>query len=427
MARSGGRPTIAFPASGPISGGAGATVDTEERTATADTEAVDNPLAVPNEAMVGWAREYADLMAEHLEPPRQFFYFSALACLGHLFGNMVTIPSAVDISPRIYVVLLGESGMPRKSTAAKATIRHVITDPFRDRVDRDGLVCEGVATTAGLLELFKKSSDLLMFLDGLAILSQQANDSTSVLYPMLAKLFDSTSYDHPLKKNPVYLRNARLSILTACTTETYETVFQDLALTLGFPNRLLIVPGESYRRFAIPPTIPTEALSALQKRLIVLYEQVSERRKSSPVEFTITTGAQTIIDEWYLSGHELDAAAGRLDSYLHRLLLLTALSLESEVIDERAALSTVALLDWQHRVRRAYAPVTAKSDVARMEQRIRNAISAEPMKEKGKHGLRRAVKVYKHGEWAYEQAVKNLLRAKEIEISDDGLYSLAPQ
>jgi len=136
-----------------------------------------------------------------------------------------------------------------------------------------------------------------------------------------------------------------------------------------------------------------------------------------PVPITLTPEAKAIVDDWYAK-RVVDGESARLDSYLHRLLLLTSLSLgHVKEIGAEAAQCVVQLLNWQHRVRRAYAPSQALNPVAAMEQRIRQALAHGPVVEKGRKGLMQRVLVERHGLYVYELAKANLQKFGEISTS----------
>ena len=77
------------------------------------------PLRVPNEGLIGVARDIAECYAEVLETPKSFLYFTVLTYLGALVANKVTLDSELRPHPCLYTVLLGESADTRKSTALR--------------------------------------------------------------------------------------------------------------------------------------------------------------------------------------------------------------------------------------------------------------------------------------------------------------------
>jgi hypothetical protein len=79
-------------------------------------------IAFPEGAYLGVAADFADTFSTACESPKSYFYLSFLTCLGALVGDRVCLQGATRAPARLYTVLLGPSGISRKSTAIKLTV-----------------------------------------------------------------------------------------------------------------------------------------------------------------------------------------------------------------------------------------------------------------------------------------------------------------
>jgi hypothetical protein len=96
-------------------------------------------IAFPEKAAyLGVAADFADTFSTACESPKSYFYLSFLTCLGALVGDRVCLQGATRAPARLYTVLLGPSGISRKSTAIKLT-----TDFFARQ--RFGIPCHSRA------------------------------------------------------------------------------------------------------------------------------------------------------------------------------------------------------------------------------------------------------------------------------------------
>jgi hypothetical protein len=70
---------------------------------------------------LAWRRTLPTRFSTACESPKSYFYLSFLTCLGALVGDRVCLQGATQLPARLYTVLLGPSGISRKSTAIKLT------------------------------------------------------------------------------------------------------------------------------------------------------------------------------------------------------------------------------------------------------------------------------------------------------------------
>jgi len=368
------------------------------------------PLRVPDGAVLGIARDFADLYAEYLETPRSFLYFSLLTYLGALMAKKITLASAIAPEPRLYTVLLGESADTRKSTSLR------VTDEFLRSlgVEWEPRVLYGVGSAEGIAAELKERSDLLLHFDEFKSFVDKAKNENSIALPMVATLFERSEFDNRTKAERLSVRGASLSLLAACTIDTYATMFDQRFFSIGLLNRLWLVTDRTTRRIAVPKPIPHRDLDALRERVRAVLEAVDRayvRNGLRPVAYLMTPDAEEIFRTWY------EAKGGsiferRLDTYGHRLMVLLAATSGRTIVDAIVAEAVIALLGYQLEVRRECDPVDAENSIAAMEEKIRRALTRGSMKRRE---LQRKVHSERWGLWVWNTATMNLIRAGEIQ------------
>ena len=246
--------------------------------ATAPVEAA--VLRVPEAAMLGLAHDFATLYARYLESPVSFFYFVFLTYFGALIASKATLASALTPEPRLYTVIVGESADTRKSTAL------IKTDQFFESLGQKPSVHYGAGSAEGIAAELKECPTLLLHFDELKSFVDKAKNENSVLLPLVSTLFERGDYDNRVKAEKVSVRGASLSLVAACTTDTFSSMWGPQFLAIGFPNRLWLVTDKSTQRYAIPDPSPRTRLSASRR--------ASER--PSPTSTTPTRG--TVCARW---------------------------------------------------------------------------------------------------------------------------------
>jgi hypothetical protein len=374
---------------------------------------------VPEAGLIGVARDFADLYATYLETPRSFFYFSFLTYLGAAVAKKVTVDSELDVEPRLYTVTVGESADARKSTGARKS------DEFFHDVAPNLTVLHGVGSAEGLARVLQKSPTLLLHFDELKSFMAKANIENSELLPMVAKLFERDEYDNATKAKNVRVRGAAISLIGACTLDTYETVYSTDFINLGFPNRIWLVADRTDKRIAFPQRIPADQVRALKGRVRALLVQIEEAygaNGSKPVVYPLTPEARQVFEAWYMrrTGSIFEK---RLDTYGHRFGLLLAVSAGKQEIDAEIMRAVVALLEWQLAVRRECDPIDAENLFAKIEEKVRRALRSKgPLTYRD---LQRACHSSRFGIWAWEQSLNNLIRTGEVTVNKKtGIYGL---
>jgi hypothetical protein len=365
-----------------------------------DKSVKENPLTFPDDIMSGLAGNFADLYSTYLEPPAHFFYVCFLASLGTFLP--LTLASELKTQPRIFIVLLGQSADEKKSTAITKTIHFFqdVTTPLK--------VCFGVGSAEGLQKVLKEHTRLLLVFDELKQLIGKCKIDGSILLPFINTLFESNRYEAQTKTASIYLDNVHLSLLAACTIQTYEHTWDSSFTDIGFNNRLFIVPGTGEKKHSFPEKIPELEKIILQKKLGDIIQFVG-----NGLEVDISQDARTLYHAWYM-GLDRSIHAKRLDTYALRFMMLLAVNEMKKTIDRGIVEKVIRLMDWQLAARQLYDPIDADSQMAKMEEKIRRVLRTG---EHSDRDLQKKVNAHRAGSWIYQTAIRNLSSTREIQFN----------
>jgi len=354
----------------------------------------------PVEVMAGAAREFADIYSGCVEVPRQFFFMSYLTCLGNIVADQLTLTSFINHQPRLYTLLLGKSGVDRKSTAISKTVE------FFESAQTDLKVCRGAGSAEGLQKTLERSHKLVLFLDEFKQFIGKCKIDSSVLLPCVNTLFESNRYESQTSQKEIVLRDVYLSLLAASTVATYENTWSKHFTDIGFNNRLWLVAGSAEQQFAIPPRLPEGAEEKLKQHLQDVIRFARDHR-----ELDLTPDAKRLYVHWYENRDRLTTHATRIDTYATRLMPLLAVNSLKQAVDEDIVRAVIALCDHQLEVRKALDPIDADTQLAALEQKIQRVLSRGPL---GKYALKKAVNYARVGLGPYTQALRNLTEAGHV-------------
>lgn len=358
----------------------------------------------PHKVMSGLAGYYTQIYGSHLEPPEQFFFMSYLALLGLAVSHKMTLKSQRRYRPNYYIVLLGESGKTRKSTAIEETV-----DFFEGFfADKAFAVCRGAASGEAVGKKFEENLNVLLYYDELKVFVNKANIQNSTLLTAVNILFESDRYENFKTKDPLIIHGAHLSVIAASTVGTYTDMFSPKYLDIGFNNRLFLVPGHSDKCIPVPAQIPDDEIKFMKKELGQCMAMVDKK----PV-YDLDPLAADRWDEYYHHLHGInDPFVTRLDTYGLRFMPLLAANDMKSSVDTDTVDKVIMLIDWQHHVREIYDPIDAEGRVARMEEKLRRCGLEKPNWRKWE--LQRKVNYRRHGVWEFNQGLNNLIDNGEV-------------
>jgi hypothetical protein len=366
----------------------------------------------PSEAMLGLARDFVELY-DHWESPPEYFYFSFMTWLGACCKNVVVenVRQGYD-PPRLYVLLLGLTGSPRKSTAINETERF-----FASLYYKKGLPtrCRGVGSAEGLMRILLADGNvglpMILIYDELSTFLSKCQIQSAVLLPMVNTLFESTSYENQTKEKANSIEDVHLSLLAASTLDTYDKTWADAFTNIGFDNRLFLVPGSPNKIVSAPGEIDSRLENSLRVKVIDVIKDVQQGKilRWDP-------DARVCFDDWYRDKYTLGSSERRygvrLDSYARRLMKITCLSNGKSSIDVATTEEVLKIIDWQREVRKTVVPSSMENKWAKVEENIRRALGRGDLT---KSRLRSICNTNFYGISVFERCLKNLESIGDIE------------
>jgi hypothetical protein len=364
-------------------------------------------IAFPEKAYLGVAADFADTLSTACESPKSYFYLGFLTCLGALVGDRVCLQGATRAPARLYTVLLGPSGISRKSTAIKLT-----TDFFARNVVGFPIV-RGLGSAEGLAKTIQKReyTNTLLVFDELRTFVDKAKIEGSILLSIVNTLFDETRAENHTKGHDIELQDVHLSLLSACTLDTFANLFDANFVAIGFPNRLLLVLDESKASIPVPREVPPSIEQALAQDLGAILYNLRPYTPANPLVMRLTPEALALWGEFYQTIPRT-VTGTRIDSIALRLAMLIALSAHKTEIDTDVIQAAIEIAKWQLAVRDEVMPVEASNAIAALEQRICKVLKLRgPLRERD---LRRYVHAERVGLWAFATALSNLQQAELV-------------
>jgi len=335
-----------------------------------------------------------------------------LTIIGASCGNDLKLDVGFDVEPRLFTVLLGDSYGAKKSTAMKKTIK------FFEKVKphREPKIVYGVGSGEGLARLFQEeNSHILLAFDELRAFVDKTKVQSSVLLPMVTALFEQNKWENATKnkKRSTPVEHAHLSIIGCCTTATYSDMWTSEAISIGFPNRLLVVNADRKSKVAWPLPPDEDALEKLRVR-------IQQQLARLPLKLAITPDGMKAWTEWYETLPNSEHTR-RLDTIGFRLLALIALVTDKDVIDAETVNTVTAILNYVLNVRIVTDPIDADNTISKLEEKIRRSLQAKG--SLSRRDLRRNTHADRDGIWAFEAALKNLTNAGDIQFVK-GIFEL---
>ena len=100
--------------------------------------------------------------------------------------------------------------------------------------------------------------------------------------------------------------------------------------------------------------------------------------------------------------------------------MLMAINEYKSEIDLETIEKAITLCDWQLRVREKYDIIDADNKIAEMEEKIRRVLKARgALKE---YSIKQYTNAKRAGIWAFNQSLKNLREAGEIQLTKGKFY-----
>lgn len=354
----------------------------------------------PSRAISGVAKTFVDAHTEFLESPEPFWYFSFLTALGSMIGDKVKLKDGLGIEPRLYTLLLGESANTRKSFAIERTLE------FFTENGGDFCTCKGLGSAEGLPRKFKENRNLLLVHDEFSSFVSKCKISSSILLPCISSLFENNSFENGTKKTEFFISDAHLSMLGASTLDTYDDIWDQAFIKMGFYNRLFIVPGTGKKK----PCMRPKKIEKVKMRKLKLDFSEMKDFIGDTKEITVTKKGDRLLNKWYAS-FPSSIHSKRIDGYCSRFLILLTLNELKQEADVSIVKKAIRLMNWEFSIRRQMDPIDCENRFAKMEIKIRRALFNSPLTERR---LRQITNADKSGLWIFKGSLENLKKSEDI-------------
>jgi len=378
----------------------------------------------PKSAIVGLGKEFVDLYGEHLESPAEFLYTSWHTCFGLAISPYVRLDLHVSSRPRLYTILLGNSALPRKSTAINVALRFWDGLPPGHLPASDGTLARlgrGFFSRLQRMERYGKGEDAqpderptLVAYDELRSFVEKSKLKGSLLLPMITSLFEGEEYDGTTAKRKISLRNCKIGLLGASTLDTYEHMWTPDFTDIGLPNRLFILKGTRTKSVALPIAPPEEAQIQLKSRVWELVTKIKAWSAQRGGKLSFSPDAKRLWEDYYPEIEKGGIHSKRLDSYAFRWMILLSLSQDEFEVSGRTVEEAIRLIEYELAVRRLYDPIDYESSVAKMEEKIRRVTDGRPGASWPYRVLQQRTHSYRVDDWVLTTALTNLEKAEEM-------------
>lgn len=216
----------------------------------------------------GFLKDYVTFAEPLTEAPIQYHIATALAMVSTVLGrNVYLSEGATDYYPNLYILVIGESGITRKSTAIGLLYK------FLPKLNPDYILGATMSPEA-LLEAFKRSYCHIILYDELKYLI--VNEEKSYGKGLIA-LFTSLWANPPtyrvdtknIKIDERIIENPTLNILAASTPDWLQVKEADI-LGGSMGRFLPICSSNTTKRLAIRPEMDEVVLNTLFNKLKII-------------------------------------------------------------------------------------------------------------------------------------------------------------
>lgn len=399
-----------------------------ERDQPGEIVEAEDDIPFPDELLIDVFKPYVAAFQGKTEVPTAFHFAILKTVIGSSLGRRVYLDGVKPIYPNFYTVVIGETGLARKSTALR------IGEDLLGSADPAVFVLRALATPEGLIQVFippagyKLGSSVPNDIDEVQE-KRFASESTSIIlgeqlegmldnskpgiegFRILVSLDEfshllkkagkthgdgliqmlTTAYDYPAKLdlptrvNPIAADHPCLSLIGATTTAWLESSLKLEDIQGGFANRISYYLAKTHD--AIFMTEPGN-----QAMLDIVAETINGFRHKypEPTPFQFSRDSQHEGQLWY-EKHLLSLkneknplsqqAMARTDNHMRKAALLHA-ALENETGDREISTKS---LHWAFRFADYLQAVTNHiyskfnlSETRRLEQRITELLTQRP-------------------------------------------------
>lgn len=339
---------------------------------------------LPESIWTGLVAEYRNIVAGCTEAPEEFHLASFLTAAGCLVGRTAWVCNPHPIYPNLYSLLVGETGITRKTTAYRFAIDALTGG--NSLLDGRAKIMQSLASLEGLAATMKTDSPppfrVLCVLDEFKSLAAKNRQmATSNLIPGLTELFNTgSSFEINTKNRRVEIEKPFLCILAASTQAWFEESVSESDVSGGFLNRWLVFTGRTDKLIPFPKPVDPRRW---EQFTVHLTEAVREAKS----RYELTSDAKTVYEDFYrqfrtgrLRDVRSSEVSSRMDLHATKLALLYAVLARHSAIEKDDIENGIAIAVYCAKVMGPIADRIGKSPQVDLEARIIEALQSGPMK-----------------------------------------------
>jgi hypothetical protein len=394
------------------------TVPLTEEEPTNDDPQQSSPADFPEEAFTGFFRRYRDLVEPCTEAPPVYHWVTFLTMVGLLLGRSVFIRFPFPLYPNFYSLLIGRTGIDRKSTAMKCGDREIL-----QRIPNNIVHVKGALSSEGIYEVLAKQRDtrLLLYCDEMrSFLNISNRQGTADIIPRLNTLYDCPDSDDLTRSRAqsIQIDHPFVSFIAGTPKEWLTDAIGGGEIMGGFVNRFLPVEGMSNKSIPFPKPADDQTAKQLAAELTKIIDQCT----NLPVELEWSAGANGMYEKFYDAWHqrqsslstETAAITNRIPNHVVKIAMVYSILDGRSEITDHAIATAIQIGDYLERTAISIFADTGLSKQGRVEQMIISRLKSNGgIMEYRK--LQRALGGKTDAE-SFNRAIRNLIIADVIKI-----------
>jgi Protein of unknown function (DUF3987) len=341
-----------------------------------------------------------------------------LTTIGLLLGRCVFIRFPFPLYPNFYSLLIGRTGIDRKSTAMKCGDREIL-----QRIPNNIVQVRGALSSEGIYEVLGKQQNtrVLLYCDEMrSFLNISNRQGTADIIPRLNTLYDCPDFDDLTRSRAqsIKIDHPFVSFIAGTPKEWLTDAIGSGEIMGGFVNRFLPVEGMSNK--SIPFPTPSDDHTA--KQLAAELNKIIDQCTNVPVEMTWSVVAKGIYEKFYNAWHyrqsnlSTDRAAitNRIPNHVVKIAMVYSILEGQSDITDHAIATAIQIGDYLERTATNIFGDTGLSKQGRVEQMIINRLKANGGMMEYRQ-LQRALGGKTEAE-SFNRAIRNLIIADVIKV-----------
>src|SRR5262245_46517224 len=293
---------------------------------------------------------------------------------GLLLGRNVFIRFPFPLYPNFYSLLIGRTGIDRKSTAMKCGDREILK-----RIPNNVVYVRGALSSEGIYEVLGKQpgTHLFLYCDEMRSFLNIANrQGTSDIIPRLNTLYDCPDADDLTRSRgqSIKIELPFISFIAGTPKEWLTDAIGSGEIMGGFVNRFLPIEGMSNKSIPFPVPADDESAKHLAAELTTIIDQCMNQ----PVEVKWSGGATAIYEKFYGDWHqrqcallsEIAALTNRIPNHVVKIAMVYSILNGDFEITDQAIATAIQIGDYLERTAISIFGDTGLSKQGRVERMI---------------------------------------------------------